>query len=71
MGESVCKYVHLASSNLPCVPLSLKATLCGGVTLCRSNMHSNVETFGHGLVYTSSLNPVNITIEICKNILNA
>ncbi len=42
MGDSGCKCVHLASSNLPCVPVS----------------------FGHGLVYTSSLNPVNITIEI-------
>ena len=45
MGESACKCVHLASSNLPCVPVSLKAKLCGGVTLCRSNIHSNVLIF--------------------------
>ncbi len=46
MGESACKCVHLASKNLPCVPVSLKAKLCGGVTLCRSNnfIHSNVLT---------------------------
>ena len=107
MGKSACKCVHLASSDLPCVPVSLKAKLCVGVTLCRSNIHSNVllpfslicmctfythkryhpnlrkchglpwtlkwkgrvllsyvGTFRHGLVYTSSLNSVNITIEI-------
>ncbi len=34
-------------------------------------MGVSVETFGHGLVYTSSLNPENMPIEICKNILDA
>ncbi len=42
MGESACKCVHLASSNLPCIPVSLKTKLCGGETMCRSNIHSNV-----------------------------
>ncbi len=55
MGVSAYKCVHLASSNPPCGLVSLQAKLRGGVSLCRS----------------SSLNPVNITIEICKNILNA
>ena len=40
MAESGCKCVHFASSNLPCVSVSLKAKLRGGVTLCRSNIHS-------------------------------
>ncbi len=37
MGASACKCVHLASSNLPCGPVSLQAKPHGGVSLHRSN----------------------------------
>ncbi len=38
MGESACKCVYLACK----FKVSLKAKLCGGETLCRSNIHTNV-----------------------------
>ncbi len=49
----------------------MDVSACKCVHLASRVLLSYVETFGHGLVYTSSLHPVNITIEICKNILNA